>query len=436
MIIPFIIIGVILLIFIYSLIKRNNYSIILGFIFFVEMFWALASCGYLDFTQTYISEIGVTSFYTGAFFRMILLYLPFLIIMATFKVSPNSNQRRVIFINLDTESLYSLFELITFLVVGYSILDMLISGIPLFSDHITRINYSDYSKLPFATKINGEITFFCFFVCGLSFSRKKQNFKLHRIICLMLLLISLIGRFLMEYKYHGIYNILLSFLIPIIIDKLYSNGFKMINFRTFVKFGFGILLILLLSLFIYSLTSSNAKELLFDRIFALQAQTFWKLDEILISTNNYGFKMDNFMNEWYAIVNNLGQMDENSGIIAVMKKIVNSTVVNDNLANGVRFAGGYLTIGINTVGYLGTLFLSILVGLLVVFVFKILLSSILNQEFVLLYFAQSLFWDLLDYFRIGNFCIILNTKTVISFIIVFLLFIVKIPKKRNELINN
>lgn len=235
----------------------------------------------------------------------------------------------------------------------------------------------------------------------------------------------------MEYKYQGMYNILFAFFLPKLINWLEEKDYKIIKLTTLIKCFFILSFALIFFDFTYKIVSTNkdSTDLLMNRIFSLQAHTFWEMDELayVIDSNVNGYE-ESLSNEINAIANNLGQMDKNSGIINVMYKVSNKMTVDANLENGVRWAGSYLTVGINTVGYFKTFILSLLLGFLLVFDIKMLYCSIKNGEFVSLYFAQSFYWDLLDYFRIGNWCLLINLKTIIAFLILIFIYLFKRKK--------
>ena len=432
----FFLVTLIIILFFRRLLKRKSIALSLGIIFIIEMLWCMLSCAYLDTFNAYISETGQNSYHTGALLRMIILYMPFLLIISnesSGKINSIYCQKFTV-VKFQTRSILSFLQIVTFFIVCYSFLDMCISGIPLFSSEITRINFHNYSTLPLAMKINGEITYFGLLICGIIFFNiKNEKNQLSKLFCLLILFISLLTRVLMEYKYHGLYNVIFSFFIPGIIKWLEKRNYKIITFKNLL-----ILIVILLFLFlgiitIYSktITSYDAVELLINRLFSLQSHTFWKIDEIYFIKQGNIFGNNEFLkNEFIAVFYNLGQMDKKSGMVNVMYQIADFNTVVANLRNGVRFAGSFLTVGINTIGYIGTFTISIILGYLTMFCFKLFYVSIKNQELVCLYFSQSLLWDLLDYFRIGNYCIILNVKTLISIIVLISIYVFK--KINNE----
>lgn len=408
--------------------KNKSLLLSIGIVFLVELLWELISCAYLDFNKAYIIETARTSYYTGAFIRMIILYLPFMIILS----SKNSGKIGKAFnvpicikkINKHKCIRYILF--LTLLVVCYCTIDMIVSGIPLFSDSIGRQNFSHYSKLPFAMKLNGEITFFGIIVSGIAFFNEDN--KTNKYLAILIFVISIIFRLLMEYKYHGMYNIFYAFFLPGLINWYKKKNYHFISLKNILKVLSILSIALILSYYTYSNVNKkfDTKRLLMDRIFALQAHTFWEMDEKawVLDKNIDGYS-DSLKKEIDAVKNGLGEMDKNSGIANVMFKISSYESVTANLDNGVRWSGSYLTVGINTIGYLGTFILSFVFAILVLFDMKIFYASLKNYEFLILYFAQSFMWDLLDYFRIGNWCILLNIKTILTLVILLIMYFLK-----------
>ena len=144
----------------YIKILQKNKSLMLsvGLCFFVEIIWALLSIFYLDMGGIYVYETGITTFHTGAAIRMLILLMPMIFVTSrkySGKISGIYKQK-LYFKKLNNEKCMFYILVFGFMVIMYCIIDMFISGVPLFSSSIGRINFSNYSKLPFATKINGE----------------------------------------------------------------------------------------------------------------------------------------------------------------------------------------------------------------------------------------------------------------------------------------
>lgn len=422
-----------LVIYIALLCRNRSLTLSVGLCFLIEMVWAIISCAYLDYGEAYILETGRTSYHTGALFRMLVLYAPMMFMLGRRKSGQiaNAYYRRVVFVKMSTISATRVILWCTLFVILYCMLDMILAGIPLFSSAIGRQNYSVYSKLPLISIINGEVTYFGMLVAGMAFfyDRNKSNKKL-ALLCFVL---CVVHRFLMEYKYHGMYNVIFMFFLPVLYAWYEKRKYRILSMKTVIRITGMVCIVLLLCYYSYTLTNTsfNALELLFDRVFALQSHTFWGLDKVQwVDQSELWGNAKDLAYEIEAVLQGKGQMDRNSGIASVMYKVANSIAVEGNLDKGVRWAGSYLTVGINTIGYLGTAFISLLLGEMIVFDFKMFISSLHNREYVTLFFAQSLMWDLLDYFRIGNWSIILNIKTIITVIILLFLFNIKSKSAR------
>ena len=423
----------VLVMYIALLCRNRSLTLSVGLCFLIEMVWAIISCAYLDYGEAFILETGKTSYHTGALFRMLVLYAPMMFMLGRRKSGKIANvyYERVVFVQMSAVNAARIILYCTLFVVLYCLLDMLLAGIPLFSAAIGRQNYSAYSKLPLISKINGEVTYFGILVAGMAFfyDRNKNNKKL-ALLCFVL---CVVHRLLMEYKYHGMYNIIFMFFLPTLYAWYEKRKYRILSLKTVMRITGMVCIVLILCYYTYTLNnmSFNALELLFDRIFALQSHTFWGLDKVqwVDQFELWGNAKD-LVYEIEAVLQAKGQMDRNSGIVNVMYKVANSIAVEANLDKGVRWAGSYLTVGINTVGYLGTAFISLLLGEVIVFDFKMFISSLHNREYVTLFFSQSLMWDLLDYFRIGNWSIILNIKTIITVTVLLFLFIVKSKSAR------
>ena len=114
----------------------------------------IASTIYLN-TGIYVNELGRTTYYVAKSTPLFILYVDiFLFFLVCFGKNKMSISRDAVILestNLSTLVCYSSL-LLTIALAGYTILDMLVSGIPMMTSVITHYNYyTTYSRLPMAS---------------------------------------------------------------------------------------------------------------------------------------------------------------------------------------------------------------------------------------------------------------------------------------------
>jgi hypothetical protein len=210
----------------------------------------------------YIAELGRFTYFTGASIRLFLIYLPFLLLLPRFLRKYNNklerkSKKQFKLIHINVMQLEGYLQIALFFVILYGMTDMLLTGIPLFNGFLTRTNYFMYSKLPFASIIMGEVTFFLMFVNG------KHCFtypsRVNKLFSYTLLLMSLLQRILMSYKFDGVYQIvLIFFLYRMGVWFKNTNASRILSLKSMTK---GILIVFLflgICYFSYSFTNSTS----------------------------------------------------------------------------------------------------------------------------------------------------------------------------------
>ncbi len=404
--------------YIFTLAYKKSSILSIGLIFLIEIVWMFVSIVYID-GGTYISEQGRNSYFTGASIRLILIYIPFLFFLPYFtqkdqkKIQAYSNVQ-IVNVNVKTSLVYLLAQAALFLVITYGVVDMLVTGVPLFSDTVTRSNFFSYSKLPGASLLMGEVTFFLMFLNGKCFSESKS--KKTKLLCLSLLAYSFIHRILMSYKYDGLYQIFFMFFLYALYRWLTKTDLKKIFSWKTILTVLGILVSILgVAYLFYKVkhTSANPFELLMTRLFSLQAHTWWGEDLKHIQNQDYWFNWQQIKKEFLALFNGGNVYDKETGIVNVMFHVTHFSVVEIYISKHLRFYGNFATVSLNCFGYLGTAIWGILVAKMIAYAVSNFAVAIKNNQWIISYVALSFLLDTLEYFRIGNFSLVLNLKTLL-----------------------
>jgi hypothetical protein len=165
--------------------------------------------------------------------------------------------------------------------------------------------------------------------------------------------------------------------------------------------------------------------LLFERIFAFQSHTWWGIDNHLRNTAGIGFNPVQLQREISALLNGAGVWDKDTGLVKVMYDVAYKITVDAYVKGGSRFYGNFVTVAVNSFGYIGTAIYSIFIAKLIAFTVANFKNAAKNAEYILLYVSMSILWDVIDYFRVGNFCILINPKTLVIFTVLLVINFIK-----------
>ena len=409
-----------LILFGYVLLLARKKSTILsiGLIFVVEIVWLFISATYID-GGTYISEQGRVSYFTGASIRLFLIYLPFLLLLPYF--TKKDGQKIQVYadvplttVKVKSSWVYSLAQIALFCVVSYGLLDMFLTGIPLFSNTVTRSNFFTFSKLPGSSLLMGEVTFFLMFLNGKLFSETTD--KKRKWLCLVLLAYSFAHRFLMSYKYDGLYQIFFMFFLYSLYKWLKRTSLKKIFSWKNILIVFSLLVCFLLFIYLFYDLKHNAKnpfQLLLARLFSLQSHTWWGEDLRHIRNNDYWFNWEQITKEFLVLFKPNTVYDKETGIVNVMYHVTHFSVVESYLGEHLRFYGNFATVALNCFGYLGTAIWGVLVAKTIAYSIANFEAAMKRDQWVLCYVSLSFLLDVFEYFRIGNFSYVFNVKTLL-----------------------
>ena len=416
----------------YLLAKKKSPVLSIGLILLLEIAWLLVSIAYID-CGTFITEQGRRSYFTGASIRLLLIYAPFLYILPRQVKKLETSYEGFYSIklckqNVDQKLFYKVAQILLFAVISYGMLDIILVGAPLFSKTVTRTNFWKYSKLPLASKIMGEVTFFLMLINGKKFAETK-SYK-EKTICILLLSYSVLHRLLMSYKYDGLYQIFFMFFICQLYNWLQTADIKKIfSLKTLLILG-GVVSTCLLCVFLFYVfkhNTANPFQLLMDRLFSLQSATFWGEDLRHIESGDIWLNFQQIGKEIGALFNGSGAFDKETGMVNVMYNVSPLHVVETYLSQGLRFYGNFATVALNCFGYVGTAVWGMLIAVIFAYAIVNFAQSLKNSQWIMTYVSLSLFLDVFEYFRIGNFSYLFNIKTLLMLTI---LIVVNALKKR------
>ena len=307
----------------------------------------------------YISELDVISYRTNGFWKYI-LYLA-IFIYSFYKFKPKKQEIDSINNNFINNFVYNSIGILSFGILAYLYIDLLVSGIPILNGNdFTRLNfYINSSKLPFTSICYTLCNFYFPIIYGVYFingkNDKKKTFSLifEILLCIYLVLIG--------FKFSGLKTAIINFIIPIIYLKYLNNEIK-INFKLFKKVVRYIALFAVIIIVNYSLLFSNRSSLdLFkNRVFALTSH-FWWVTENYVRENpvTYDDATNNFQSNFNYMLNGESVFSKNTGVVKLMYKFTNDYAANYYVSHNTRMATNFITTSLYDYGYIFTIFVVI-----------------------------------------------------------------------------
>lgn len=427
----------VVIVYTFRIYNRNPLILVLGSLFFIEMIWQFISIIWID-CGAYISEQLRYSYYTGASIRYTLLIMPFACLFP-YLLDRNLKRKKITTVRLKFGSAKGISKrnlyILCLLAIGYLLTNVLISGaIPLFS-HINYSRFYDqYSVLPFARIIYDYfLPFISVILGGMAGEARKNNkeTKTYFIAMGMILVLQL----LLNCKFYGLYDYILQFVLGFFVFQYDLS--KHTKFRLPIKailiglLGVGILLYI--SYTKYSYSEINPFQYLLDRVFALQNHTFWGIDKLhhegLFTSDAIGF-----VNELFSgfLSFDISRLNPNYGIARVMYMVSADTYARDMLSSGYLFAGSYLTVILSYVGYSFAFISSFILAFIVSKLCANLYGAILTKNYFVVFVYFYILKRYYEFFRVGNFAMILNWKFLVLYLFLFLMYIVSLRSNRNS----
>lgn len=393
-------------------------------IFIIEISWGLLSIGWID-SGTYISEQYRNSHFIGAVFSYLILMAPFAYIFPKYLQKFLIKNKYSNPIDIHKYNYNKIIWYLSIAVVVYLLVDLFISGIPLFNPDLSKVGYySKWSTLPFAGKLHSMILPYIVLICGVKLTRYKPKSKSFNQILLLTISIFIL-QILLDYKFYGLYDYLVWLFIPIISHYLrhYNQRIPMKLIVTIISCG---ILFLAIGYLKYSKTYTNPLETLFNRIFSLQSHTFWGVD-LLVKEGEMGFNLQRLINEIGAGFDGIPLLTGDYGIGHIMYAITKETTAYDLIRTGILFSGNFITVSLSYSGYFLTFIYSTLFGLISAYLVSYLGYYMKEKNYVMLFIWFFIYRRIYEYFRVGNLSILLSWK-----FFGFIIFVLGIQIWRNK----
>lgn len=418
--IPLAILG--LIIYVYWIWNKCSLAFPFTIIFLIEIAWGTLSIIWID-SGIYITEQLRDSYTTGAAVRYILLMLPFALVFPYILEKKILRKTyRTIKLEIPRVALDSIIWKFCVISVCYVLFDLMISGIPLLSSSVNKIEYyTKFSKLPLASTVHDLILPFTMLLAGVRFSRSRRKSKEYYDAFAIAFSIMVI-QILMDNKFYGLYDYAIWFSIPVI--GTYIK--KKIAEKRVAKIPFKYIVITLVILGIllgicykqYARLNTDPFAALLNRIFSLQSHTFWGID-LLAQEGKVSFDINLICKELLAGISGVPLTNGDFGIGRVMYLVTKSTYAYDMLRSGVLFAGSFLTVSLSYAGYIVTFAYSFVIGYFAASICAVFYTYLNGKDSAMLFFWFVLYRRMYEYFRVGSLSIILSWKIVILFVILF-----------------
>lgn len=350
----------------YFIVRKQGFFCLLFAMLFIHEILKVCSIAYLD-AGNYNLELGfITWNVYGA--PWYLLYL--VVFFFFFKLFCDSAEKRLVrnptrFVpSIAKDVRITLLLVVGTLMIGYVALDMVISGIPLFSGGvINRFNYwSSYSKLPGAQVVSNMITVFC---VGLGMCQASSYLEERDSKGPLLLIVAILAiRFLLGFRVSGLLDVLVGFAVGYAFRRFSSPSEGSAN--SFVKImGISIGCCLMMALFFVisgvvtgnSATISDAIDDLNERLFSLSGHMEWSVfgDSTVMSSL---FPID--LSELASVIQGKNEFDLGIGANGLMYRYCSAAVFNHYSQDGVRVGVGAIASSLFYNGQLLTFVLMLL----------------------------------------------------------------------------
>lgn len=392
-------------------------------IFLIEIVWGTLSIFWID-RGVYITEQLRKSFTTGAAIRYVLLMAPFAYIfpkqLHRRLNKSKTNMTRIGFFGISLSSIVWGFCIF---VVAYIFADLIISGTPLLSVEIEKSKfYSTFSLLPLAGFFHQMVQPFVMLVCGMRFIKYPKGKK--RYTALIFAGLILLIQILLDNKFYGLYDYVIWFAIPLLIEylrKLSLKPKKKLPWK-YIILGLVILGILLgICYNQYARNYTNPLQALLNRIFSLQSHTFWGTD-LEIQNGELGFDIATLLDEITAAIIGVETTNADYGLAKIMYYVTTNIYANNMLDSGFMFSGSFITVAMSYSGYILTFLLSVVFGYIAAYICTMFARYLYIEDYIILYFMFLLYRRIYEYFRVGNLAIILNWKMLVLFFGLLLLY--------------
>ena len=327
--------------------------------FLLMQFSSLISNSYLEYGG-YVSEAKEFTYATGSTLRLLTLQSVFFIsAVAAFQFF-NSKKLLVSISNEKKEIAFEDYPIIFIIILMLLILlfNIFIQGAPII-DKVTRFDY--WSSIHGGTilkKILALLDYFSFFI-GVLYAKYRNVNYLRKALILGLLFSALLLNILYGEKFSGIFLLCMMYLMGYLLVQeikglLDVNPVKILLLVSTMGYLFYILISWsYINLYYYS--EDAVVEIIIHRIFELQGEVWWVVDNNVNNGLTKGVALD-------LIKHN--SENKPGGIFLLMELIAPQNTFDEYVAKGVPFTMGYPAIAVYTLGYVGAFILQIISGII------------------------------------------------------------------------
>lgn len=373
---------------------------------------AIISNYYLD-TGTYISELSMFSFSTGAVNRLVFLNLTmFIVATGLFTVITERLLLKQYYVNLSIKGFENKFIIwFSFIVLAILVFGLLKWGTPLAMSE-QRFEYWAQHPFPGLRSILYQ-TYLIGFLVGCSYIHSMHKKTLALIILMVVFVNVLYGE-----KFTGIYLTLMYFIIGYMISYYIINK----KGRKLVTPGV-VILTLLLGVLLFSLVYYQYKYIhnvgddvvgyILARVFSLQGEVWWGIDHYYF-TGALSPKFKYLVNEGFTCENY-------GGLYYLMREIAPWSLVSSYCDRGVTFTMGFPAIGVATIGYLNTIIFCAFAGVLLAITSTLVMFSVQNKNYIAMFLAFKVVLIQTHAFGMGNVYNIFDIKFAVYLILLYFL---------------
>lgn len=429
--VKYIIFAVCMLILVKIIIKKEPTYLAYWFLPLFMFAWKMLSLVYLE-TGVYAVELYRQTYQTGADYVFLLLMSVFFAVGIAsaarkhrgIRTRNKPMQFTAVHSRFISWAVYAHIVVLIYLYVNFALVG--------FSAFNNLLDFHQQARLPFVSQFGSTLTYFLLTVDGLSFFCLKRKRK----TCFALYLFSCIYMFMAGSKFTGLFQYTVFFFAPLYFAYAANGKIKLKSlFKPKVILPILTLLVALLviAFFRYSETSSNAMSLLISRIFDMQAGTMWSANEYITRNNIAMFgDMDQLVKEIEALFAGTSELDGSIGLGHVMYLSAPSYIVDTYLENGLRFSGWFLAVSYISMGYVGSLILCALLGLIFSQIMTVMDIAFREGSVLLLALSTYEYISFFDYYRIGNFSYFFNPLNIVLLLIMLVIIFMK--KRRIKLV--
>ncbi|MEQ6121660.1 DUF6418 domain-containing protein [Reichenbachiella sp. MALMAid0571] len=309
--------------------------------------WILSSVYALDFGGTYIFELRITSFESLATSALVLCNIVFFEGVFSYLVKKNYYLTPEVKKPLILPKHLQLLGYITNILILVMYGSFFFTGVPLLSGMDRASYWNMISGVPIINFVLGNYLLISFLV-GLKYAYMKKlgkdvRWSIFQLISIILFFI-LAGN-----KFSALFSIITNFLV----SPTFLGVFDTISFKRLLKIGFAIIGFFLITILIQSNTYGLSSEAygeykifsyLFQRVFVLQGEIWWKTFQDVIMEGN--FNGSHFQEELNAILFN--NLEPYTGLKYLMVEAANGDFIYEILEGNYLYTGAFPAIIIAT----------------------------------------------------------------------------------------